>query len=149
MRRAALVAVAALALTLAGCADEPAEAPAVASPTSSSPSAAAPTTSSSTPVAVLPPAPPLDTWVVKGNDFQQTLDLKMQTAMIEQLNMSPADADETAARDLAYYVCRSLRQYPSQPGSAWVQAAYPNVESFSLERVAIAAQFYCLDTVEV
>lgn len=153
MRRVALVVF--VLLALAGCGSAPAEV--ASSLPSSEPSAVVAADSAApsylpeyaTSVADLPSAPPVEAWVVKGSDFQQTLDLNMQTAMIERLMMSPSDADETAARDLAYYVCRSLRQYPSQPGSAWVEASYPGTETIDAIGVALAAQAYCLDTVVV
>ena len=81
MRTVALALAALCAAALAACSSAPEPTPVAAPPTTP---ASAPTSASSTtvPVADLSPAPPVDTWVQKGNDFQQTLDLNMQPELI-------------------------------------------------------------------
>ena len=121
---------------------------ACSAPTSQSPAAAAapvaapvpPTTMS---VAALPPAPPLDEWVVNGSDFQQTLDLRMRTELIE-LGIGPATATDAAARDLAFHICSGLRAHRA-PIYELVREAYPQADSPRLVGIGLAAKGYCLD----
>jgi hypothetical protein len=95
-------------------------------------------------VAPLPPAPPLESWVVKGNDFQQTLDLRMQTAMIETLDIPVAEATVDAARSLAYYICAGMRA--GQRAGDLLVAIYPAADAPAQLGVPLAAEGYCLDT---
>lgn len=148
MRIAALTLAALCAVALAACSSEPA-APAAATTAPPSAPAARPATAAVVRVADLPPAPPVETWVQKGSDFQQTLDLNMQTELIE-LGLSVAEADEDAARELAYAVCSALRSgTPESATSEVVQAAYPTADQIDSIGIGLAAQAYCLDTVSV
>lgn len=139
---AALVAATAVSL-LAGCSDTSA-AP-VAQSTTAAPARTTPTSAPSRQLKSLPKAPPLNTWVMKGSDFQQTLDLKMQTAMVERLDMPFAEADEDWAHALAYYMCSALRRHENA-GEA-LAAIYPNPDASQQTGITVAAQAYCLDTV--
>ncbi|WP_298799995.1 hypothetical protein [Pseudonocardia sp. 73-21] len=98
-------------------------------------------------LASLPPAPPVDTWVVKGSDFQQTLDLRMQTELIE-LGIAPALGNESAARDLAYMICTAKRTGATADAvQEAVQAAYPTTDQYSRLSIILTASSYCVDTV--
>lgn len=98
-------------------------------------------------LAVIPSAPPIEQWVRKSSDFQQTLDLNMQTALISRLDISPSDATASAARDLAYYICTDLRGGTTTDSSAPVRELYPTAALPDAIGVSLAAQAYCLDTV--
>ena len=131
---------------LAGC--SPTEAPADPEPTTLAPLTATSLRPTSVPVSRdLPSAPPLEQWIEKGNDFQQTLDLNMRTHLI-RLGVAPTEATDTAARDLAYLVCATLRAglTPSQAAEL-VRTAYPTVKEFDAIAIVVTAQAYCLDTV--
>lgn len=144
---AALVAATAVSL-LAGCSDTSAttttEGP-VAQSTTAAPARTTPTSAPSRQLKSLPKAPPLNTWVKKGSDFQQTLDLRMQTAMVERLGMPFAEADEDWAHALAYYMCSALRRH--QNAGEALAAIYPNPDARQQIGITIASQAYCLDTV--
>lgn len=143
MRAAATVlAIAAAVLALAGCSS--------ASPTAAAPSAtAAPAVTTSAPPAVvgasLPPAPPVDTWVIKGSDFQQTLDLRLQTKLTETADVL---VDDDEARSLAYAVCTSLRTGGTpETARAIIQSAYPTVDQYDTLGILLTAKAFCVDTV--
>jgi hypothetical protein len=151
MRTVALALAALCALALAACSPEPVPSapPAAATTTPTSAAPARPTTAAAVTVASLPSAPPLDRWVTKANDFQMTLDLNMQTKLIE-LGISPGEADEAAARSLAYLVCTVLRAGNSEAdANTVVRSAYPTADQFDAIGIVLAAQRYCLDTVDV
>lgn len=144
---AALVAATAVSL-IAGCSDTSAPTTTdrpVAQSTTAAPARTTPTSAAPRQLKSLPKAPPLNTWVTKGSDFQQTLDLRMQTAMIERLDMSPAEADEDWAHGLAYYMCSALRRH--QNAGEALAAIYPNPDASQQIGITVAAQAYCLDTV--
>ncbi|TQM37773.1 hypothetical protein [Pseudonocardia cypriaca] len=96
-------------------------------------------------VTPLPPAPPLESWVVKGSDFQQTVDLHMQTAMMERLDISVAEATVDAARSLAYYMCTGMRA--GQRAGDLLVAIYPAADAPAQLGVSLAASEFCLDAV--
>lgn len=144
--RAALLALLALLAISACSAAEPVSQPPEAVPPP--PSAAPPTSSAAeATVATLPPAPPPETWVIKGDNFQETLDLNLQTELIE-LGVSSTEADEDAARDLAYLVCTALRA-EAQLDDVWalIRAAYPTATEIDAIGIESRARYYCLDTV--
>ena len=142
-----LLAGLAAVLVLAACspAVAPAPASAIATPTAAPAATAARPTS--VPAATgLPPAPPVEQWVDKSSGFQQTIDLEMRTELIK-LGVVPAAATDTAARDLAYLVCSTLRAgVPKAQVDLLVQTAYPAADDFDGLAILITAQGYCLDT---
>jgi hypothetical protein len=141
-----LVPVAAAVLLLASCGNE--AAPDNTAPETTQTAAGKASAAPRATAANLPPAPPLDSWVVKGNDYQLTLDLNMQTAMIE-LGLSPSDIDESDAQAYAYHVCSTLRKNPDAGYDVLVTDIYPSVELTKTLGMVLAAQHYCLDTVTV
>jgi hypothetical protein len=147
VHRYLLVPVAAAVLLLASCGNEAAPGnPAV--PETTQTAAVKTSAAARATAANLPPAPPLDSWVVKGSDYQLTLDLNMQTAMIE-LGLSPSDIDESDAQAYAYHVCSTLRNNPDAGYDVLVTDIYPSAELTKTLGMVLAAQHYCLDTVTV
>lgn len=145
MSRRSLATLALPLLVLAACAT-PAAAPPATPPAVTAPAAPVATRTTLTDLAPVPKAPPLMTWVTKSNsDFQQTLDLNMQTAMISHLNIATRDADATAARDLAHFICTGIRDGVN--ATEQLKKAYPLVAMPDTLSVTLAAQAYCLDTV--
>lgn len=145
-----LLTVLVVLLALVGC--SPAAEPIVAAPPSTAATTASARTSTaarptSVPVSTdLPAAPPVEQWVEKASGFQQTLDLEMRTKLIE-LGVAPVEATDTAARDLAYLVCATLRAgVPKDQVNELVQTAYPTADGFDALGIVITAQGYCLDT---
>jgi hypothetical protein len=112
-------------------------------PGNASPAPAAPPSTTSVPVADLPSAPPIDQWVVKGSDFQRTLDLNVETALIN-LGVATAAADEQAARSFAYHFCSGLRTHRASPPDL-VKEAYPSADFADSVGLGLAANAYCLD----
>jgi hypothetical protein len=138
-------------LVLAACSTNSAPPPAPATTPASTATAAATTTTAARPTSVpvaagLPPAPPLEQWVEKGSDFQQTIDLQMRTQLIK-LGVAPIQATDTAARDLAYLVCSTLRAgVPKDQVNELIQTTYPAADGFDGLSILVTAQGYCLDT---
>lgn len=145
MRSVAFALAAALAAALAGCSSDPVTGPPPLSvPTTS---AVAPTTGAViATLATLPPAPPVETWVTKGSDFQRTLDLNMMTALIN-MGLPTGEADEAAARNLAYFLCSELRAGTSESEVRnLVSEVYPSADMIDAMGIVLASQHYCLDT---
>jgi hypothetical protein len=145
MHALVIVAASGLLALLAGCSQEAVPPPPQPSPSTPATVIAAPQAPPLARVAALPPAPALESWVEKGNDFQKTLDLGMQTELIE-IGVPVADADEAAARSLAYMICSHLRAGGSATVNDKVRAVYPTAESTDAVGIILAAQAYCLDT---
>jgi hypothetical protein len=109
-------------------------------------------TPASAPPVAFPPAPPPETWVVKRSDFQQTLDFKMQTALMNlqtaavQKGLPYQQFDASTARDMACFICSGLRtrlglvRISCEPSS-------PMRISRNFVEVALAAQAFFPDPV--
>jgi putative hemolysin len=150
MRSIVIAAAGGLLALLAGCSQAvvpPPPVPAQPSQSAAAPRSAARATLPQAEVASLPAAPPLETWVEKSrSDFQMTLDLNMQTELIE-LGVPVGDVDEDAAQSLAYMICSHLRAGGSATVNDEVRAAYPTATNIDAMGIVLAAQAYCLDTV--
>ena len=92
----------------------------------------------------MPEPPPLDKWVEKSSgDLQQTIDLRMRTAMIERLDVPAGEADTALARKLAQYICASMRA--GRPGGEALGDVYPSPNTSQQIGITTAARSYCLD----